>query len=152
MKLSQRVLSYWAGNICDGHTAIHTYIHTYNYGKTICPPPFWGDIISTKTLLDNYSLFVVKLSSTFIYVIAGTKEVIYFVNVFPEDLEIPTTMTVSVYIVLIDAPPYYLTFSEGKQLLWLPVCGILFVSQGSGASSIRISWRAKPTYKEVGFF
>ena len=79
--------------------------------------PFWGDIISTKTLLDNYSLFVVKLSSTFIYVIAGTKEVIYFVNVFPEDLEIPTTMTVSVYIVLIDAPPYYLTFSEGKQLL-----------------------------------
>ena len=62
------------------------------------PPPFWGDIISTKTLLDNYSLFVVKLSSTFIYVIAGTKEVIYFLNVFPEDLEIPTTMTVSVYI------------------------------------------------------
>ena len=107
---------------------IHTYIHadrqtarqtdrqTDNYGKTICSS-FWGDIISTKTLLDNYSLFVVKLSSTFIYVIAGTKEEIYFVNVFPEDLEIPTTMTVSVYIVLIDAPPYYLTFSEGKQLL-----------------------------------
>ena len=39
------------------------------------------------------------------------------VNVFPEDLEFPTTMTASVYIVLIDAPPYYLTFSEGKQLL-----------------------------------
>ena len=100
----------------NGHTYIQTDRRTDNYGKTICSP-FWGDIISTKTLLDNYSLFVVKLSSTFIYVIAGTKEVIYFVNVFPEDLEIPTTMTVSVYIVLIDAPPYYLTFSEGKQLL-----------------------------------
>ena len=107
--------------------------------KTICPSLFWGDIISTKTLLDNYSLLVVKLSSTFIFVIAGTKEVIYFVNVFPEDLEFPTTMTASVCIVLIDAPPYYLTFSEGKQLLWLPVCGFLFVSPGSGASSIRIS-------------
>ena len=136
----------------DRQTNGHTYIQTDNYGKTICPPPFWGDIISTNTLIDNYSLFVVKLSFTFIYVIAGTKEVIDFVNVFPEDLEFPTTMTASVYIVLIDAPPYYLTFSEGKQLMWLPVCSFLFVSQGSGASSIRICWREKPTYKEVGFF
>ena len=101
----------------DTQTNGHTDRQTDNYGKTICPPPFCGDIISIKTLFDNYSLFVVKLSSTFIYVIAGTKEVIYFVNVFPEDLEFPTTMTASVYIVLIDAPPYYLTFSEGKQLL-----------------------------------
>ena len=106
----------------DTQTNGHTYIQTdrqidRQQWENNMPPPFWGDIISTKTLLDNYSLFVVKLSSTFIYLIAGTKEVIYFVNVFPEDLEIPTTMTVSVYIVLIDAPPYYLTFSEGKQLL-----------------------------------
>ena len=98
----------------DTQTNGHTYRQT-TMGKQYAP--FWKDIISTKTLLDNYSLFVVKLSSTFIYVIAGTKEVLYFVNVFPENLEIPTTMTVSVYIVLIDAPPYYLTFSEGKQLL-----------------------------------
>ena len=99
----------------DTQTNGHTYRQT-TMGKQYAPP-FWGDIISTKTLPDNFSLCVVKLSSTFIYVIAGTKEVIYFVNVFPEDLEIPTTMTVSVYIVLIDAPLYYLTFSEGKQLL-----------------------------------
>ena len=103
----------------DTQTNGHTYIQTDRQTtmEKQYATHFWGDVISTKTLLDNYSLFVVKLSSTFIYVIAGIKEVIYFVNVFPEDLEIPTTMTVSVYIVLIDAPPYYLTFSEGKQLL-----------------------------------
>ena len=61
-------------------------------------------------------------------------------------------MAASVYIVLMDAPPYYLTFSEGNQPLCLPVFGFLFVSQGSGACSKRISWRAKRTYKGVGFF
>ena len=40
-------------------------------------------------------------------------------------------------------PPYYLTFSGAEQLLWHPICGFLFASQGSGACSIRISWRAK---------
>ena len=78
---------------------IHTDRQT-TMGKQYAPPPFWGDIISIKTLFDNYSLFIVKLSSTFIYVIAGTKEVIYFVNVFPEDLEFPTTMTIIDYQII----------------------------------------------------
>ena len=49
-------------------------------------------------------------------------------------------------------PPYNLTFSEGEQLLWLPVCVFLFVSQGSGTCSVRISWMAKQTSEGVGFF
>ena len=49
--------------------------------------------------------------------------------------------------------PYYLTFSEGKQLLWLPgFCGFLFVSKGNGSFSMRASWRAKPTSEGAGSF
>ena len=82
----------------DTQTNGHTYIQTDRQLWENNIPPFWRDKIRKKNLLDNYSLFAVKLSSTFINVIAGIKEVIYFVNVFPEDLEFPTTMTASVYI------------------------------------------------------